>query len=979
MIRSFVCGRAITAVSLLVAGIAHAGLASEVRERVEADWARQEGALGQYAGTEETIRGVIERGRALATDEAFVEHPERVAEMLGRLDAVEQRLETIDTAADPEDDLRADPLESDDGWHLVRAAVCGAGPELDTGRVRGEDWDYGSPMVREGDFQTWPVTTISFDSEVIVYRFDELPSAAGYRLRTVCASESHRTMAVSVNGHDLGEIAVPPGLAIEQVAPLPEGIAAEGAVTIEIGYVAGANAVVSALELWSDRPETDPSRRERLQAQYARTKWTPPPSVTPEMRTLYTEARWAVRDLLLSNPVLDFEELLFVKRQWPLYNHQCSHRVGEAQTPGANLSILTGLNGDGVVRDLLPEDYAQGGIGRPDLSYDGQRIVFPYAQPRTPPTEYGYGRYAYRGGACHMYDIYEIGVDGTGLRRLTHSLESEDTEPAYLPDGRIVFTSSRDGQLVQCGDWALVFGLHVMEADGSDQRSITVPQDSEFYPSLLDDGRILYTRWDYVMKPYNVIQQLWSVNPDGTHSQLAYGHWYAFSRGPIALFEARQIPGSSWVAAVGAAHHNTGVGPIVLADLDQNRGGPSGMVNITPHVGYPETPGMDDERTDTSGPEIRLIGATQNASGWYASPWPLSERFFLVAYSFEPNNAAPHGYGLYLLDTYGNKELLHRGDDYSVYAPIPLRPRPRPATVASVLPPDAAPDTPGRLYVEDVYQGLEGVPRGTVQWLRINETYPKMQHTWPARSDVGVGSGWDMRGVLGVVPVEADGSAYFEAPPNRMLFFQALDGEFREVRRMTNYVNLQPGEVRGCVGCHESPQEAAVVNRLSTALSQPPRLIDPPPWGAGPMEFERVVQPVLDRHCIGCHDGGIESDHAFDLRGLERVAAPHEGDVDEGPQHVVSDSFLALLPHVEYLKMDGYRGRKLPPEPYETGSAVSPLMDMLREGHHNVQLSEADWRALAAWIDSNAPYYGRDDAIENVDGEVPPHVIAQHE
>ena len=161
----------------------------------------------------------------------------------------------------------------------------------------------------------------------------------------------------------------------------------------------------------------------------------------------------------------------------------------------------------------------RGGVGRPDLSYDGTRIVFPYAAPRETPTPYpwaaGHTLYdplnpadssGYRGGACVMYDLYEIGVDRSGLRQLTHSPGSEDTEPCYLPDGRIAFTSSRDGRLVQCGDWALVFGLWAMEADGSDPVPITEPQDTEFFPSVMNDGRILYTRWDYVMKAYNVIQ-----------------------------------------------------------------------------------------------------------------------------------------------------------------------------------------------------------------------------------------------------------------------------------------------------------------------------------------------------------------------------------------------------------------------------------------------------------------------------------------
>ena len=167
----------------------------------------------------------------------------------------------------------------------------------------------------------------------------------------------------------------------------------------------------------------------------------------------------SLRELAFSNPAIDFNELLFVKRQWPRHNHQCSHRVGEAQIPGANLCVLKGLDGKGQVREILTGDYTEGGIGRCDLSYDGKRIVFPFAKKRVPATKYGSNRPGFRGGACYAYDIYEVGVDGGGLKRLTNGDETEDTEPIYLPDGRIAFMTSRDDRYVQCGDWALACGI----------------------------------------------------------------------------------------------------------------------------------------------------------------------------------------------------------------------------------------------------------------------------------------------------------------------------------------------------------------------------------------------------------------------------------------------------------------------------------------------------------------------------------------
>jgi hypothetical protein len=691
-----------------------------------------------------------------------------------------------------------------------------------------------------------------------------------------------------------------------------------------------------------------------------------PPGSASQTRELYMKARWALRELAFSNPKIDFDEIVFVKRQWPRNNHQCSHRVGEAQIPGANLCLLKGLSPDGKVSNLLDEKYAKGGIGRFDLSYDAKRIVFPYAPPRPTPTPYGYGQPNVRGGACIMYDIYEIGIDGSGLRQLTDNPNSEDTEPIYLPDDRIAFMTSRDDRFVQCGDWALTCGMYAMNPDGSDPCRITEPKEGEFYPNMLEDGRIMYSRWDYVMKGYNVIQQLWSVNPDGRGAALLFGDHYAFSIGPIAFFEARQIPGTSKVICTGAAHHNTGVGPIMILELEQNRGTRSSMVNVTPEVGYPEiNPNVFREVACEELPGKGISG-TKNNTGWYSSPYPVSEKHFLAAASFEQNNAAAHGYGIYLMDTHQNKELVFRFSDASCYSPMPVRSRKKPRVIPDLVK-GIDPLTPGTLIVTDVYEGLDGVARGEAKYLRILETHSKTVHTVPQRCDVGVNSGWDMRGVLGTVPIEEDGSIHFKVPPYKQIFFEVLDKDFLEIRRMRNFMNVMPGEVNSCVGCHEPYGTAPITakGRAIMATSRPPSEITSPPWGTGGFSFKKIVQPVLNRHCIRCHDGSEKKDTAFDLRGGKMVSAPAGYDWDHAhhAQHMVSDSFLALLKYVSYIRVGGYQGEKLPLAPNATGSRQSKLMKMLQKGHNKVALDIAEWRALAAWIDCNAPYYGGWDEI----------------
>lgn len=675
-------------------------------------------------------------------------------------------------------------------------------------------------------------------------------------------------------------------------------------------------------------------------------------------KELYFKVRWAIRELAFSNPAIDFDELLFVKRQWPRHNHQCSHRVGEAQIPGANLCVLKGLDGGGEVREILSGNYSEGGIGRFDLSYDGKRIVFPFAGKREPATAYGMGKPGVRGGACYAYDIYEVGVDGSGLKRLTNGDETEDTEPIYLPDGRIAFMTSRDDRYVQCGDWALACGMYTMDHNGSDLRKVTEPKEGEFYPSMLEDGRIMYTRWDYVMKAYNVIQQLWAVNPDGRKASLLFGDHYSFSVGPIAFQEARQIPGTSKIISIGAAHHNTGAGPVMIVDTRLNRGGRDSMVNVTPEIGYPEI----NAKVLREVCQTELKYAALSHSGWYSSPYPLSEKHYLVSYSFEKNNATRNGYGLYLMDVHGNKELIYRAKDSSCYSPIPLKSRPKPRVIPDKVK-GVAPDKLATVVITDIYQGLDGVSRGEVKYLRILETYSKTVRTTPQRCDVGVSSGWDMRGVLGVVPVEEDGSAHFYLPPYKQIFFEALDKDYLEIRRMRNFMNVMPGESVSCTGCHEPYGSVPKNVSIPKAMKRDPSKITPPPWGTGGFSFKEFVQPVLDSSCVRCHDGGEGKDKSFDLCGKNMVTAPAPFDKDQGPQHAVSDSFLKLLEYISYIRVGGYEGEKLPLAVNATGSRQSKLMKILKKGHYGVSLDISQWRALAAWIDCNAPYYGGWDEI----------------
>ena len=669
--------------------------------------------------------------------------------------------------------------------------------------------------------------------------------------------------------------------------------------------------------------------------------------VLSEWERLYLDARWVVRRAAFKNPLLDFDQLLFVKRFTPRAAHQCSHHVGSAQRPGSDLCILSGLKPDGDVRSIIGDQLPSGAIGRPDLSFDATAILFPHAAPRPEPTAYPGGLPDQKGGDCLDYQVYEIGVDGSGLRQLTTG-PSENTEPCYLPDGRICFTSSRCDRFVQCGDWAIVFSLHTMNGDGGNVRPITEAKEGEWFPSVLDDGRIIYMRWEYVMKPFNTIQYLWTVNPDGTRAQLGYGEHYSFSAGPLSFIEARQIPGTSKVIATGAAHHNAGVGPICIVDLGRNRGDAAGLQRVTPEVGYPETSEMRN---------------TVSPAGWYNAPWPLSEKYYLVCYSFQPAHNAAAGYGIYLMDVHGNKELVYRDRERSCYSPIPLKARSAPRKLPELVDRRQRHSAHSATVVmADVYRGIEDVPRGTVKHLRILQSVCKAEHSVPQRLDVGIGSGWDPRLILGTVAVEDDGSAFFEVPADTPIFFQALDADFKVVRGMRSFTSLQRDETVSCVGCHE-PYDVAPPRRSHylAAMNRTAQKILPPPWGATSMNFQAVVQPVLDRHCTTCHDGKTGKSKSFDLTGANWIvpqgADNHYPPAASDPFRVTA-SYANLLKYVDYTQLTGYGGGNLPLSAYAVGSTRSAVVRLLETGHYDVRLEPAERRALFAWIDCNAPFLG---------------------
>jgi len=878
------------------------------------------------------------------------------------------------------------------GHFLVAADDCGYDPEQPHLAV-GNNYTFSEAMV-SGDLAA---RTCAWDPKVVVMQYGGLLPSAAYKLEIVYVTErnSQRVQRLEASGQQVhGDLSLPAGEPKTFLFDLPKAGYADGKLELRFIHVGGANAVVSVVKVWSTDtaklttpvrgrglawPATDPVEADWARQDALRGKptfeWKNPKqdleeSVLPcldelldrggrmladfaplggdqtalaksaaelsEIRKhreglltqppdaqawlkLYVNAHWAVRRLAFLNPLLAHNGILFVRRHHSSYMHQCARRLGPSNPPGGDLCILSA---DGTVRSLTAGRLPPGVFGRPDLSFDGKRLVFGYALARQDAKPFSEKTALEDTGYCYNFQVWEMGLDGSGLRQLTEG-PSENSDPIYLPNGRIAFMSDRAGGRVQCGDWAKAYCVFTMNPDGSDVRQITMSKDGEWDPCLLDDGTILFTRWEYVMKFWSPIQFLWSVRPDGTGAQLIYGNDLS-RKGeyPLNFALARQIPGTSKLVSIGSAHHNTGSGPVCLIDLRHGRDGREGLVRLTP-VEYVET------------------GEKPRGNGWYDCPYPLSDKYFLVSYSFERQEQSSRAYGLYLLDAYGGKELIHRDKELSCMFPVLLKPRKRPVRLAES--PSTRQEDLVTLILADVNQGLPPEAHGQAKFLRIAEAHERKIHTKPYNIQVGPDSGFETKSVLGTVPIEADGSAHFRVPAGKSVFFQVLDENHLALHVMRSVINFQPGETRSCVGCHE-PMAAAPGRRPALAARRAPSDLTPPPWGTDAISFEKHIQPLLDRQCTRCHDGATGKDKSFDLTAKSRrefMTVP------------MAQSYFNLRRHVKHAPIYTY---VLPPLSF--GSRQSKVMQILRQGHYDAKLAPADWQLLASWIDCNAPYIG---------------------
>jgi len=637
------------------------------------------------------------------------------------------------------------------------------------------------------------------------------------------------------------------------------------------------------------------------------------------------------RDILLANPLLDFDKLLFVRRS------TASPALGLVQNWQSNCALprdgfddaimqLSPVAPDGQTTVVYkPEKPVF--VGDVDLHFDADKMLFSSI------------------GSKDCWQIFETNSDGSGLRQVTPGDEPDvdNYDPCYLPDGRIMFCSTAYFTAVPCVNGSTrCANLFRMNADGTDLRQLCFDQEHNWCPTVLPNGRVLYLRWEYTDTPHTHDRVLFHMNPDGTGQMEYYG---SNSYWPNSLFYARPIPNqpNQFVGIVSGHHGVPRMGELVLFDVTRGRRECEGAVQRIPGWGKKiewgadpryDSPLIADNLVDTSWPK-------------FLHPYPLSANYFLVSCKPTPDAL----WGLYLVDVFDNMLLLREEPGYALFEPVPLRKTPRPPVIPDTVKPER---DDALVYLSDVYAGggLRGIPRGEVKALRLftyHFLYPGMGGP---QAVVGMEGPWDMRRTLGTVPVEEDGSAYFRVPANTPISVQPLDAEGKALQLMRSWFIGQRGEVVSCVGCHES-QNSAPQQHQTIAFRREPSEIKP--W-RGPTRgynYDRELQPVLDKFCVGCHDGRAEIP---DLKTRTHItdysSVFHSGGIDAGHFSV---SYVNLH---RYVRRPGLESDYHLLTPMEFHADSTELMQMLRKGHHNVTLDEEAWDRLITWIDFNAPFHG---------------------
>jgi formylglycine-generating enzyme required for sulfatase activity len=641
--------------------------------------------------------------------------------------------------------------------------------------------------------------------------------------------------------------------------------------------------------------------------------------------------------ILRANPLLrQLSSILVVRR------HARAPRLGLPQNWESNCVLpRTGYTNDIALLDpacpkrplttlYRPAHHAF--VGDLELSFDADHLMFSQSDPARP------------------WQVYEIDLDGSGLRQVTPDMgaDVDNYDACYLPSGDVLFTSTATMVAVPCvNGGANVANLYRLSHDGTTVRQLCFDQEHNWCPTVLNDGRVLYLRWEYADLPHANSRRLFSMNPDGTSQAVYYG---TSSYWPNSTFFARPIPGHpTQIVGIVTGHHGVPrMGELVLFDPQRGRSEATGALQRIPGFGQIVERVVKDNLADDSWPK-------------FLHPYPLGQadgkgagKYFLVSARPRPESL----WGIYLVDVFDNLLLLKEEPDHALFEPVAVAARPRPPVIPDRIDPTRK---DALVFLADIYvgPGLKGIPRGEVKSLRVLTFVYGYRGMGGLYGTVGMDGPWDVRRVLGTVPVAEDGSALFRIPANTPVAVQPLDHEGKALQLMRSWFTGMPGEVISCVGCHE-PQNTTAPLKATLAARQAPADLVADAGQVRGFSFAREVQPVLDAHCITCHNGTTTGPRGplISLRGDQPMTVwssklPGRQNDDWGGK------FTQAYAHLHrYVRHPGIESDIPTLTPMDFHADTTELVQLLRKGHHEVRLSPEEWAPLLAWIDLNTPFHG---------------------
>ncbi len=651
------------------------------------------------------------------------------------------------------------------------------------------------------------------------------------------------------------------------------------------------------------------------------------------------------------------EKMLVILRNELNPSHVYTYHV-EGFRPGGGLYLFTPDEEGGQLEELVASPDGQ--ILDCDLSYDGTELLFSWKRGGRE-----YGAQFDRSlppdvDPTHMYRIYRMNVDGTGLTPITDGT-SNNMNPCWLPDGGIAFLSDRKPAFAYCFV-STSPTLYRMDRDGGNVKRLSANYLNDFTPHVADDGRIIYSRWEYVDRPAIPIQGLWSINPDGTGLSVVFGNRVL---SPATFMEARSIPGGNNILCVLTSHNGPCRGAIGVVDRGAGPNAQDAIRNLTPEVNI----GLVDK------------GSGNRVRGPYENPFPIDDRYFLVSRRGD----------IMVRDYAGQQQavLLRRKGALGFYSPTPVMPREVPPVIPPMLA-GANPDDPwATVCLQDVYIGLEPhVERGQVKQICVVQEIEKSRWAPQAfcapRSGniacfgfqfplVSCGATYSPKKVWGYAKVEEDGSANFQVPAGLPVYFMAIDAEGQAVQRMRSFTHLMPGEVQGCTGCHANRNMVTTRNEeLPLAFDRPPQPLQPPEWGVEGFSYPRVVQPVWDKYCVSCHNakepaGGVDlTGDKTDFFNVSYEILARKGTLGERDfaRHGAGGGSMGKSPYTSWISTyNGEEENILLVTPRTWGSPASRLIELIRDGHPDadgkprLDMDDTSRRRVMTWIDLNVPYY----------------------